>query len=86
MPQIAQILVSIFKISKVVGGGGGGRGGMPRDPPRNFLLFFFMSSSRLWLHRPFRIERDCLNGQVVKVSASNAGDSGIASHLSLTSY
>ena len=31
MPQIAQILVSTFKIF---------RGGMPPDPPRNFLFFF----------------------------------------------
>ena len=30
MPQIAQILVSTFKIF---------RGGMPLDPPRNFLFF-----------------------------------------------
>ena len=32
MPQIAQILVSPFKIF---------RGSMPPDPPRNFLFFFF---------------------------------------------
>ena len=31
MPQIAQILVSTFKIF---------RGSMPPDPPRNFLSFF----------------------------------------------
>ena len=31
MPQIAQILVSTFKIF---------RGSMPPDPPRNFLFFF----------------------------------------------
>ena len=34
MPQIAQILVSTFKIFR-----GGGGGGMPPDPPRNFLFF-----------------------------------------------
>ena len=37
MPQIAQILVSTFKIF---------RGTMPQEPPRNFL-FFSMSNSRL---------------------------------------
>ena len=34
MPQIAQILVSTFKIFR------GGGGGIPPDPPRNFLFFF----------------------------------------------
>ena len=53
MHQIAQILVSIFKIFRGSeegeggggGGGGGGRGHTTR-PPRNFL-FFFISYSRL---------------------------------------
>ena len=40
MPQIAQILVSTFKIFQ---------GSMPLDPPRNFLFFFAMSNSRLWI-------------------------------------
>ena len=44
MPQIAQILVSTFKIF---------RGSMPLDPHRNFL-FFSMSNSRLW----FLVSRD----------------------------
>ena len=38
MPQIAQILVSTFKIFQ--------GGVMPPDPPRNFLFFSF-SNSRL---------------------------------------
>ena len=37
MPQIAQILVSTFKIFR--GGGGEGGGGHAPDPPRNFLFF-----------------------------------------------
>ena len=37
MPQIAQILVSTFKMFR--GWGWGGGGGMPPDPPRNFLFF-----------------------------------------------
>ena len=41
MPEIAQILVSTFKIFRRGGGGGGGGG------PRNFLFFFFISNSRL---------------------------------------
>ena len=36
MPQIAQILVSTFKISW----GGGGEGGGALGPPRNFLSIF----------------------------------------------
>ena len=46
MPQIAQILVSTFKIF---------RGSMPLDPPRNFLFFFFHEQFQaliesLWLN------------------------------------
>ena len=37
MPQIAQILVSTFKIF---------RGSMPPDPPGKFLSFFSLSNSR----------------------------------------
>ena len=36
MPQIAQILVSTFRIFR----GGGGGGACPRTPPRKFLFFF----------------------------------------------
>ena len=41
MPEIAQILVSTFKIFRQGGGG-----------PRNFLFFFFISNSRLWINLP----------------------------------
>ena len=41
MPQIAQILVSTFKIF---------RGGMPPDPPRNFLFFFFLEQFQALKH------------------------------------
>ena len=40
IPQIAQILVSTFKIFQ---------GSMPPDPPRYFL-FIFLSNSRLWYY------------------------------------
>ena len=44
MTQIAQILVSTFKIFQ---GGMKGRGkGLPPDPPRNLFNFFFISNSR----------------------------------------
>ena len=42
MPQIAQILVSTFKIFQGGAGGGGGGGGEEDapEPPRNFLSIF----------------------------------------------
>ena len=49
MPQIAQILVSNFKIFQ---------GSMPPDPPRNFLFFFF-SNSRLWLFQEIKVSIYC---------------------------
>ena len=39
IPQIAQILVSTFKIFR--------GGGMPPDPPRNFLFFFLQQFQAL---------------------------------------
>ena len=39
MPQIAQMLVSIFKIFW---------GRIPPNPPENFLFFFSLAISRLW--------------------------------------
>ena len=53
MPQIAQILVSTFKIF---------RGSMPPDPPRNFLFFFFFfffSNSMLWLFQEITVSVYC---------------------------
>ena len=44
MPQIAQILVSTFKIFRR--GGGGGGGDAPR-PPRNFLSIFHLQFQAL---------------------------------------
>ena len=44
MPQIAQILVSTFKIF---------RGSMPPDPPRNFLFFFHEQFQTLILYLQF---------------------------------
>ena len=50
MPQIAQILVSTFKIFWDLGEGGGGGGGDGDGPPRNFLsFFFFISNSSSWV-------------------------------------
>ena len=52
MPQIAQILVSTFKVFREHGGSGGGGGGACPQTPLQSSSFFFISNSRLCNLRP----------------------------------